>query len=131
MAAWLRALLAVATFCAAWLIVLPARAATPAAPICDPRGAIGFAPPIQIQDAELSLDIPADCFEVTFDVAETENAVPGGGGLLAFSFSQEPLVTQSVSVPARVSSERLSVPVGALVRLPSGVRFSLERPPRA
>jgi hypothetical protein len=126
-----RAILAVATFAVVWLIVSPASAATPRAPVCDPRGAIGFAPPPQIQDVELSFDIPADCFEVTFDLRDAKNVVPGGGGPIAISFSQEPAVAITAAVPALGSSERLPVPAVTPPRLPPGVRRSLERPPRA
>lgn len=137
----LSALLAVATFTVVWLVVSPASAAglsaygpdaprmgrTPA-PVCDPRGAIGFAPPPQIQDLELSLDIPADC--LGDGLLETRNYVPGHPSQLDLSSSQEPVAPHTTALPAPELSERLPVRTHVKARLPSGVRVSLERPPR-
>lgn len=136
-------LLAVATFTVVWLVVSPASAAllssvgTPVparihgmAPVCDPRGAIGFAPPPQIQDAELSLDIPADCFDV--NPLESKNYAPGHRSTpLDISSSQEPAARTTELLPARVLSERLAARVEVVEAGPPGFHTSIERPPRA
>jgi len=138
----LSALLAVATFTVVWLVVSPASAAgllsvhgpnalrmgRSPAPVCDPRGATGFAPPPQIQDLELSLDIPADCYDV--NPLETKNYVPGRHVQLDISSSQEPVAPTTIALPAPELSERLPVRGHVEARLPPGVRVSLERPPR-
>ena len=138
-------LLAVATFTVVWLVVSPASAATMStstitksgwnvpvhtmAPVCDPRGAIGFAPPPQIQDEELSLDIPPDCVDV--NPLETKNYVPGHrSALIDLSSSQEPAAPSSATLPARDLSERLSARVDVVETGPPGYHASLERPPR-
>ena len=111
-----------------WLVVSPASAANLGAPVCDPRGAIGFAPPPQIQDEERSLDIPADCFEI--NLVESKNVVPGSRGTLEISFTQEPAARGE---RLRVHSPfvtRLPVAEADAVRLPPGVRASLDRPPQ-
>jgi hypothetical protein len=124
----LNAILAVATFTVVWLIVSPASAMT-SAPLCDPRGAIGFAPPPQIQDAELSLDIPADCFDI--NPLESKNYQPGHPGApLDISSMQEPALAAKLAVPVLTSSERLPVLRGTQETGPPGFRASLERPPR-
>jgi len=121
----LSALLAVATFAVVWLVVSPASAM---APVCDPRGAVGFAPPPQIQDAELSLDIPADCFDV--NPLETKNYVPGHGVQIDTSTSQEPIAATPLFVLGLEFTERLPVRGHVEARPPPGVRMSLDRPPR-
>lgn len=119
------ALLAVATFAVVWLVVSPASAM---APVCDPRGAIGFAPPPQIQDAELSLDIPADCFDV--NPLETRNYVPGHHVQIETWTSQEPIAATPLVVLALEFTERLPVREHVEARPPPGFRMSLDRPPR-
>ncbi len=121
----LSALLAVATFAVVWLVVSPASAM---APVCDPRGAVGFAPPPQIQDLELSLDIPADCFDV--NPLETKNYVPGHGVQVETSPSQEPLAQADLVVLGLEFAERLPVREQEEARPPPGFRMSLDRPPR-
>jgi len=121
----LSALLAVATFAVVWLVVSPASAM---APVCDPRGAVGFAPPPQIQDAELSLDIPADCFDV--NPLETKNCVPGHHVQIETWGSQEPMAATPLVVLGLEFAERLPVREHAQTRPPPGFRMSLERPPR-
>jgi hypothetical protein len=122
-------LLAIATFTVVWLVASPASALPARAPVCDPRGAIGFAPPPQIQDAEQSLDIPADCYDVS--PLETRNIVPGRGHrVLDFSSSQEPVAATAPIVPVLAFAERLAVRVVIEARPPPGVRSSLDRPPR-
>lgn len=99
------------------------------APVCDPRGAIGFAPPPQIQDLELSLDIPADC--VDDNPLETRNYVPGHGAKIDVSSSQEPVAETRALLPPVERSERLPVRAHVEPEPSLGVRVSLDRPPRA
>ena len=120
-------MLAVATVMVVWLVVSPASAAS-AAPICDPRGAIGFAPPPQIQDEERSLDIPADCVEVS--LLETKNVIPGSRGSVEISFAQEPAAGGDRVLVHAPFVTRLPVAETDAVRLPPGVRASLDRPPQ-
>ena len=122
-------LVAFATFTVVWLVVSPASALPNRAPVCDPRGAVGFAPPPQFQDLERSLDIPADCVEVSF--LETRNVVPGRAPQYDFSIAQEPVVQAAAELPALVFTERLPARVVVEGRPRSGVHARLERPPRA
>lgn len=122
------AFVALTTFMVVWLVTSPARAFSDRAPVCDPRGAIGFAPPPQIQDAELSLDIPADCVDVS--PLESKNVVPGRSVSIDLSSSQEPVAAITPTLPAFVFAERLPVRVATCARPPPGVRASLDRPPR-
>lgn len=125
----LRALVALATFTVVWLVVSPASALPNRAPVCDPRGAVGFAPPPQIQDLELSLDIPADCVELS--PLDTKNVVPGRAAAIDFSISQEPLLEAGVAIPTLAFAERLSARRAVEGRPRPGVHARLERPPRA
>lgn len=123
------AIVAVTTFMVVWLVASPASAfSTTRAPVCDPRGAIGFAPPPQIQDLELSLDIPADCVEDS--PLETKNYTPLRGGPIELSSSQEPAAPVSSPVLAAAVVERVPVPVVECPRPPPGHRRGIERPPR-
>ena len=119
--------MALATLAVVWLVVSPA-SARESAPMCDPRGAITFAPPPQVQDEERSLDIPADCLEVS--PLETENAVPGRGGPIDLSFSQEPVAVGRPALLFCHFEERVPFAKTTSVRLPPGARLSVERPPR-
>jgi hypothetical protein len=124
----LQALLAGATLLVVWLVVSPAAAASSRAPVCDPRGAIGFAPPPQIQDPELSLDIPADCVEVS--PLESKNVIPGHRLIIDVSSSQEPTTPGRQALPSPTRCERLAIDLTTCGRPPSGVRASIDRPPR-
>jgi hypothetical protein len=117
--------LSIATFVVVWLVVSPAQAM---APLCDPRGAVGFAPPPQFQDEERSLDIPPDCVEV--NPLETKNYLPGRPAALDLSSSQEPVAASTSVLPSFVFSERLPVRIEVEARPPPGVHDSIERPPR-
>ncbi len=123
----LRAIVAIATFAVVWLVVSPA-SARESAPMCDPRGAITFAPPPQIQDEERSLDIPADCFEVS--PLEIRNVVPGRGGSIELSFSQEPVAAGRPALLSFSFEERVPFVKTTSARPRSGARTSVERPPR-
>ena len=121
----LSTVLAVMTFAVVWLVVSPAQAM---APLCDPRGAIVFAPPPQIQDEELSLDIPADCVDI--NPLETKNYERGCPVHFDFSTSQQPAMRAALTLPDAPFVERLSVRRDEEARPPPGVRGSIERPPR-
>ncbi|MBX3228576.1 MAG: hypothetical protein KIT84_07980 [Labilithrix sp.] len=131
----LRTLLACATLVVVWLVVAPKTAlALPrsGAPICDPRGAITFAPPPQIQDAELSLDIPADCYDVgPLDLRLLKNVDHGRPAPPELSSSQDSATALLGLRLDLVFSERL--PVRVLVeREPSRADHdSIDRPPRS
>ncbi len=124
----LHALLAVATFTVVWLVTAPAMAFSTRAPVCDPRGAIGFAPPPQIQDAELSLDIPADCVDV--NPLESKNYAPGRNSAIDVSSSQESATPPTFSILAPAFAERLPILVVECPRPPSGFQTDVDRPPR-
>lgn len=124
-----RALLAVATVLVVWLVVSPASAASYAAPVCDPRGAIGFAPPPQFQDEERSLDIPVTCFED--NPVLTRNVVPGSRGIVFAPSAMEPAASTARLLVLPASVTRLPVREADAVRLPPGVQSSLDRPPQA
>jgi hypothetical protein len=123
----LSTILAVMTFAVVWLVVSPAKAMA-MAPLCDPRGAIGFAPPPQLQNEERSLDIPVDC--VFIDPLETKFYEQRGPSKLDLTSSQEPLAPSvSTLVPAPFVV-RLPVPPAIEARPPPGVLDTIERPPR-
>jgi len=123
----LRALLAIATFTVVWLVVQPAQAAE-SAPLCDPRGAITFAPPPQFQDEERSIDIPVDCVEVS--PLEIDRVTPGRAPPPELSFSREPAAVSTPALLALAFEERVSLEPVTIAPLPAGVRFGVERPPR-
>jgi hypothetical protein len=124
----LHAFVTLATFLVAWLVA-PSASATPnRAPVCDPRGAIGFAPPPQIQDTEQSLDIPADCVEI--GLFETQHVTPGRGAPVDFSVSSEAAAPTASPLLDLVFEERLPLAITVEARPPPGVRSSLDRPPR-
>jgi hypothetical protein len=129
----LRTLLFIATVAVVWLLVSPSNAwALPSrAPICDPRGAITFAPPPQIQDAEVSLDIPADCFEGVFDLRLVKNLEHGRSAPPELTSSQESMTSATVPMLAFEFSERTKLSFDDDVAPPRGVRVELERPPQA
>ena len=131
----LRTLLLIATVTVVWLLVSPSTAlAMPrnAAPVCDPRGAITFAPPPQIQDAELSLDIPADCFDLgAIDFRLVKNVDHGRTAPPELSSSQESMTAANVALFGLEVSERVPAPRARREAPPAGVRRSLDRPPQA
>jgi hypothetical protein len=123
----LRAFVTLATLLVVWTVALPARAA---APVCDPRGAIMFAPPPQMQDPELSLDVVAPCDPRAEDPLAARQVGPQRGPQLDLSSSREPATTPAFVVPLVPSLERLPIAREAFARPPTGVHSALERPPR-
>lgn len=124
----LHALLAVATFTVVWLVTSPALAWSSHAPVCDPRGATGFAPPPQIQDPELSLDIPTDCVDV--NPLETKNYVPGKNSAIDVSSSQDSATPPAFVVLAPSFGARVPISYVECPRPPPGFTTGVDRPPR-
>lgn len=126
---FLRAAVVLATFMVAWLVVKPAQAA---APRCDPRGAITFAPPPQLQDPDASIDIGVDgCGAVT--PLEDRLVAPGGSAP-----EDAPPTFHSSAAAATHAVPAIDPPVVRLLGPPhevtggsAGVRNTIERPPRA
>ncbi len=98
------------------------------APMCDPRGAAVFAPPPQIQDPELSLDIPPDCAEDS--PLDVRNAVPGHGPLQLDTSTPDMALTGSLGFATLTFSERQPFVVFLAARPPPAPKSTLERPPR-
>jgi hypothetical protein len=126
----LHALVAVATFTVAWLVVSPAYAWTSMAPVCDPRGATIAAPPPQIQDANQSLDIVDDC-GADASSSDTKNLVRGHAPQIEISSSQEPVAAAATSVSALAFVERAAFVLRVEAPPKAAQRDAIERPPRA
>ena len=124
----LRIFVTLATFTVVWM-VMP-REAHAAAPLCDPRGAITFAPPPQMQDPEQSLDVVAPCDPRAEDPLSARQVDQQRGPQIQIAFSQEPMTTNAFVIPLSPPLARLAAPEEAFARAPSGVRSALERPPR-
>lgn len=127
-------MLVLATLVVVWLLVAPSQAfALPrnAAPVCDPRGAITFAPPPQIQDAELSLDIPADCLDLAvLDFRLVKGLDHGRTAPPDLTSSQDSVTGIGAILCGLEFSERLPIDA-APERAPKLADLeSLERPPR-
>ena len=104
------------------------------APLCDARGAITFAPPPQMQDPLLSLDIDVnvDCFGPATP-GETRHATNGHAPVPvdAAAVSREPLGHAATVVVGRASSERVPAPDASTLCSRPGHRSTVDRPPRA
>lgn len=123
----LRAFVTLATFAVVWLVACPAQAA---APVCDPRGAIMFAPAPQMQDLEQSMDVVAPCDGRAEDPLAARQVAPQRGPQIDLSSSHEQVTTNAFVIPLVAPLARLAAPEPVLARPPSGVRSALERPPR-
>gem|GEM_PF-2451906 len=120
----------------------PARAETPdgtgaagaRAPLCDRRGAITFAPPPQMQDLEVSLDVGTfdDCeSSPAFDRA-LHRASRGRAPLpVSAEATREPATHASVAPLPRGAFEILPAPAASEVCSRPGFRSTVDRPPRA
>lgn len=124
----LRIFVALTTFTVVWM-VMP-KDAQAAAPLCDPRGAITFAPPPQMQDPEQSLDVVAPCDPRAEDPLAARQVDQQRGPQIQIAFSQEPATTNAIVIPLSPPLARIDAPEAALARTPAGVRSALERPPR-
>ena len=105
------------------------------APLCDPRGAITFAPPPQMQDAEVSLDSGLtldDCFSSTHD-NDLKRASRGRAPvpLDASSASSDAAVISTAVMLAASARELLPAPAASASCSRPGIRSTVDRPPRA
>lgn len=119
----------------AWAFVAPDAQASVLnrAPVCDPRGAITFAPPPQMQNPTQSLDVVTnddDCSESPLDKKHVvPNRAPRGEGGQA---AQEPALADAVTLPTGdLAGQRLAVPTPEDSFARPGYRVDFERPPRA
>jgi hypothetical protein len=123
---WGKLVLAVATALVAWLAATPARAAI--APQCDPRGAITFAPPPQLQPPTASLDVD-DSAPTCAEKLATDAGIEQGN-LPVPTTSPEPVALPGApAVPPASGQESLPAPARTEGAHP-GVHARLERPPR-
>ena len=126
-----RLIVAFAAALAAWLVVTPALAGSGmSAPQCDARGAITFAPPPQLQPAQQSIDATDD------ELSCVERMLAGEGLRQGNSPPPSPTATEPVAAPPvptlpAFAPTVLGPELEPLSRAPSGVRTSLERPPKA
>jgi len=133
----LRLLLTLTTLVVVWLVASPALASTESlaakAPLCDPRGAVTFAPPPQMQQLEVSLDIGTfdDCGSSSSE-ADARHADTGRPPVqIDASSSREPLTRAATTPVAGPASELVPAPAASEVCSRPGVRSTVDRPPRA
>lgn len=108
------------------------------APLCDPRGAITFAPPPQMQEVEASLDTGLtldDCF-ADADPARrgTRASYQNGRAPLpidASSASTDAAVLSAAVVLAAAWRELTPAPAASTPCFRPGIRSTVDRPPRA
>ena len=110
-------------------------APTDRAPLCDPRGAITFAPPPQMQDVEASLDTGLtleDCLASLRD-NDVKRAAPGRAPLPfdASSASSDAAVIATAVMLAACARELLPAPAASTSCSRPGIRSTVDRPPRA
>lgn len=111
-----------------WLLAPSARAA---APLCDSRGAITFAPPPTLEEPNASIDVgdADDCSSQSRDDVALDHGQHGSSTQTAAEDGARALVaTSPVILPASIAdvledTETTFVP-------PSGVSSRLDRPPR-
>lgn len=125
-----RIFVTLATLVVAWLVTSPAAAATSRAPVCDPRGAIGFAPHPQIQDVEQSLDIVTnddDCTQAPLALRlATRDRAPMFDGWNAVDWA-----SPVAALPLlRDAGDPIHAPRATRTRARPGISLSIERPPR-
>ena len=117
------------------VLLLAAAAPGDRAPLCDPRGAITFAPPPQMQDVEVSLDSGLtldDCFSSDRN-HDLKRAAPGRAPvpLDASSASSDAAVLATAVMLAACARELLPAPVASTSCSRPGIRSTVDRPPRA
>lgn len=107
------------------------------APQCDPRGAITFAPPPQMQDVEVSVDTSVSA-EECLDAMSSGRSLRGGVGRGrapvphdAFSASTDAAVLATAVALAASARELSPAPVASTSCLRPGIRSTVDRPPRA
>jgi hypothetical protein len=160
--ALLRAFFTLVAIAAAWFVVTPASAAgnvssalveasfAPApppappppsvppsmrAPLCDPRGAITFAPPPQMQDVEVSLDTGLaldDCMSTSS--GDSRHAAPGRAPLPidGASASLDSALARALgaAILAHAARELVPAPIASTSCSRPGYRSTVDRPPR-
>lgn len=104
------------------------------APLCDPRGAIMFAPPPQMQDVEVSLDTGLtfdECLASLRDKGQN-GAAPGRAPLPldASSASSDAAVLATAVLLAACARELLPAPAASTSCARPGIRSTVDRPPR-
>ncbi len=124
---WAKLVLAMAAAMIAWLVAAPAQAAS--APQCDPRGAITFAPPPQLQPPSQSIEQTDDGKLTCLEKLALDEGYEQGDSPLPTSTPEPALVATMPSVlPA--APEAFIAPAAATFTPPAGVHARLERPPR-
>ena len=105
------------------------------APLCDPRGAITFAPPPQMQDVEVSLDTGLTLDECLASLRDNgvNRAAPGRAPLPldAHSASSDAAVIATAVMLAACARELLPAPAASTSCSRPGIRSTVDRPPRA
>jgi hypothetical protein len=128
LARWVRLVVAFATAVAVWAIATPARAE---APLCDPRGATGVAPPPQLQMPMTSIDVSApveDCSElISMTVAAEDGRAPEPAPPSA---SQDPVVVDSAAQVPAVALSGYAYREEVVLHARPGERSRVDRPPR-
>jgi hypothetical protein len=114
-------------------ILLGARAARAAAPMCDDRGASAIAPPpvLPVRDIKLEAGVPLGCeTPLTVTIAPLGPSARGQAVVAGESFDEAWMKPVPTKV-SRLTSAR--VPAGVVVSLPpsAGYRRGVFRPPRA
>ena len=126
-----RLVLAAATTLAAWLVVMPARAA---APFCDDRGASTLAPAPQLQAPEVSIDVGAGdegCLD-GLGLQSSGNALDEGRAPPVASSPQGFDATLPSAIPiGRASFVVLAAPEAFPTVMRPGIQGRVDRPPRA
>ena len=128
-----RLVLAIATTLAAWLVVMPARAA---APFCDDRGASTLAPAPQLQAPEVSIDVGASASDAercldALGKSSARNALDEGRAPPTASSAQSFDATLPSAIPiGRASFVVLAVPASSRAVVRPGIQGRVDRPPR-
>ena len=127
--ALLRLVVAFAAALTAWLVAAPAWASM-SAPQCDNRGAITFAPPPQLQPMQQSIDATDDDMTCVEKMLAAEGVHQGNAPPPSPS-ATEPVAAPALPILPAFAPRALPPELDVDARAPSGVRTSLERPPRA
>jgi hypothetical protein len=113
-------------------VLLSAKAARAAAPMCDDRGASAIAPPpvLPIRDVKLEAGVPFGCATPLVSVAPAGPSARGQAVVTGESFDEAWMKPAPTKV-SRFSTPR--VPAGVVVSLPpsAGYRRGVFRPPRS
>lgn len=103
------------------------------APLCDPRGAITFAPAPQMQDVEASLDTGLtldDCMSTATGESRHASRAPAPIPADSWSAPSDVAVTTAVATLARASRELIPAPAESTSCSRPGFRSTVDRPPR-